>query len=79
MTQEIWYELAVIVIYKQLPLFDWISPIGVNLAYFTKIKPALANYMKFQKVAMVGAVAATGSIKIDAVWIDHILNTITIG
>ena len=48
MTREIWLEMAVIAVYLYVPLFDWIFPVGMNVAYFAKVKPALIHAHSFQ-------------------------------
>lgn len=80
MTKEIWFELAFILVYKQIPLFSWISPIGINFAYFAKIKPALLNSSKYFKVKTATGIFKTFDLKvIDPAFVDNLLSTIIIG
>lgn len=76
--KDIWVELVASVVYKRIPLYKWISPLGLNFAYFTKVKPALANYRKYHKHAY----WTTGKFSfetLDPSFMENLLNTIVIG
>lgn len=79
MTKEIWYELAAIIFLTNMPLFEWISPIGANLAYITKCKAALGSLRTFVSATSKAAKVASSPDLFQAIFLEHILRTLSVG